>query len=50
LAFDKPICENTAPTRQAAIMSEKTPRAFSKKRTAIKALANADQFWPGTAT
>jgi hypothetical protein len=47
LHFDKPICENTAPARQAVIMSEKIPRALSKKGTAIKALTDADQFWSG---
>ena len=46
LAFDKPICENTAPTRPAVIMSKMISKSMAETATAIKALIQADQFWP----
>ena len=41
-----PICENTAPTRPSVIMSKTISKSMAEKITAIKALIDADQFWP----
>ena len=48
LHFDTLICENTAPTRPAVIMSKTISKSMAEKITAIKALIDADQFWPDT--
>jgi hypothetical protein len=47
LDFDRPICENVGPTGPAVIMSKTISKSMAEKITAIKALTDADQFWPG---
>jgi hypothetical protein len=46
LDFGRLICENTAPTRPAVIMSEAISKSMAETLATNKALIDADQFWP----